>query len=215
MKNSLIIFCLYAVSILGYLGFSLGCSTKTTYNHLGKAGENLAPVLHYTGTVNVPKPPKVKIARMVSDSEVELFIEQEFSNNIIVGSLDDYDYAILDRESVLKMVGYIPLFRNSIDIPYVSELWDCEQYARLWSIGVQLALLWSYGEIENGQALVAVISVEQKVEWGGVPPGGYHALNGIPAWGPDGLEIIVVEPQSGAWTTHNNYPNKPFEIELE
>lgn len=84
-----------------------------------------------------------------------------------------------------------------------SENLDCDNFAMIYK---SMASIASYKSNEKIEPAIALIIVEQKKSFGGVPVGRLHMLNLVfcsNGW-------YVFEPQSGKWCDFNDYPNQEY-----
>lgn len=82
-----------------------------------------------------------------------------------------------------------------------SENLDCDNYAMIYK---SMSSIASYKSGEKVEPAIALIIVEQKNAFGGVPAGGLHMLNLI--FASNGW--YVFEPQTGEWCNFDKYPNQ-------
>lgn len=100
------------------------------------------------------------------------------------------DSAISDHFGMMRR--YSPLSEDN-------DLFDCDDYAFTFK-----AIVSCYGSMLGRNYECGVIIVEQEKAFGGIPAGGYHALNIIMV---DGV-MNVLEPQTYEFTPLSEYPNK-------
>lgn len=82
-----------------------------------------------------------------------------------------------------------------------AENLDCDNFAMIYK---SMASVASYKSGESVEPAVALIIVEQKHEFGGVPVGALHMLNLV--FASNGW--YVFEPQTGEWCDFDDYPNQ-------
>lgn len=94
-------------------------------------------------------------------------------------------------------------FENGIMPINQNETLDCDNFAMLYK---SLMSVSSYKSNIEHEPAVALIIVEQKYSFGGVPPGALHMLNLVfasNAW-------YVFEPQTGKYIKLEHYPNQKY-----
>ena len=94
-------------------------------------------------------------------------------------------------------------FKNGIMPINQKENLDCDNFAMLYKSLMSVAGYKSNIEIEPAVALVVV---EQRNEFGGIPKGGLHMLNLIFT----SRNWYIFEPQTGKYIELENYPNQEF-----
>jgi hypothetical protein len=148
-------------------------------------------------SINGVRVPKLEIV----GSQSAQTVRTKF-NVIDMVMLADRNYAIPKHRSMLAFIEWVnTLYFNSPELRYVPESYDCENYTRTFAVLADLG-----GVSVKGQHSIFRIYVEQKVAWGGVPSGGYHALvlfKSDRGW-------FVLEPQTGDVITLDRYPNKQY-----
>jgi hypothetical protein len=86
-----------------------------------------------------------------------------------------------------------------------NKLFDCDDYAFTFK-----AIVSCYGSMLGSNYECGVITVKQEEAFGGIPAGGYHALNIILI---DGV-MNVLEPQTYEFTPLSEYPNRKHIYDL-
>ena len=97
------------------------------------------------------------------------------------------------------MADHFGLMRRYAKLNKANVLFDCDDYAFTFK-----AMVSCYGKMLGDNYLCGVLTVKQEKEFGGVPAGGYHALNVILI---DGV-LNVLEPQTYEYTPLAEYPNR-------
>jgi hypothetical protein len=126
-------------------------------------------------------------------------IEKVGARGVLFSPLLDGNYFVWEYDNAIK---FLKEYRKSVwDIHYKSTARDCDDFAFDFKNWVQ----FNYADSYNLDAAipVAIIFVNQKHEFGGVPAGGYHTLIGIAT----NQGVLIYEPQSGHYDTLENYPN--------
>lgn len=94
-------------------------------------------------------------------------------------------------------------FENGIMPINQNETLDCDNFAMLYK---SLMSVSSYKSNIEHEPAVALIIVEQKHEFGGIPSGALHMLNLV--FASNGW--YVFEPQTGEYIELENYPNEKY-----
>lgn len=198
-RNQLIIFGILVLTLLGI---------GTLYNSV-VVPENRIPFMPVVDiSIQGRELPVLKPGSdALSNREIQQNIYKETSKYI--DGLADTTYQALDYCSFEELTHWMNWFYwNTPKLRYKPEAYDCDNYARTFVVFGDLA-----GIPESpftGQLALFRIYVEQKEKWGGVPAGGYHALVMLltdKGW-------IVYEPQSGAITPFNKYPNRNYILKI-
>jgi hypothetical protein len=92
-------------------------------------------------------------------------------------------------------------FRTQRDSLYVPETFDCDKFAKAFSLAAELSAGRS---ISGAQPLVGRIYVRQDHPFGGVAAGGAHALSFFAS----DRGVFIVEPQGGTVCPLSEYPNR-------
>lgn len=128
-------------------------------------------------------------------------------------SFDDKKYFVPTLESVRMFNSWVIRTMREVGLRYLKERFDCENFSGLYVAMFHFAARLS----DNGdaQAAVADIAVEQYYEWGGVPPGGRHALVALAVESGGKIGVVVIEPQNPRkidWL--DKYPNEIYRVKL-
>lgn len=132
------------------------------------------------------------------------FVELDVSSNIEILMLDrsfrEVDYFFFKKfNSWFKKVK----FENGIMPINQNETLDCDNFAMLYK---SLMSVSSYKSSVEHEPAVALIIVDQRHEFGGVPPGALHMLNLV--FASNGW--YVFEPQTGKYIKLEHYPNQKY-----
>ena len=126
-------------------------------------------------------------------------IIRHYSSNADLHVYDtSYDSA---NKNVLGSVmsDHFGMMRRYAKLQDENILFDCDDYAFTFK-----SMVSCYGLMLGENYLCGVLTVKQEKEFGGVPAGGYHALNIMLV----NDVLIVVEPQTYKYTPLAEYPNR-------
>ena len=97
------------------------------------------------------------------------------------------------------MSDHFGMMRRYAKLQKENVLFDCDDYAFTFK-----AMVSCYGLMLGENFLCGVLTVKQEKAFGGVPAGGYHALNAMLI---DGV-FHVLEPQTYEYIPLSEYPNR-------
>ena len=97
------------------------------------------------------------------------------------------------------IADHFGLMRRYAKLQKENALFDCDDYAFTFK-----AMVSCYGLMLGKNYLCGVLTVKQEKAFGGVPAGGYHALNAMLI---DGV-FHVLEPQTYEYIPLSEYPNR-------
>lgn len=124
---------------------------------------------------------------------------KQYSSNADV-HIYDVSYQSINKQSLRhvirdhsKLVGKYKRLKGG------DQLFDCDDYAFTFK-----AMVSCYSLLLGANYECGVITVRQVVKFGGMPAGGYHALNLVLM---DGV-LVVIEPQTYLYAPLSEYPNR-------
>lgn len=107
--------------------------------------------------------------------------------------------SVNERELSFIIADHFGMIRRYATLVEVNEQFDCDDYAFTFK-----SIVSCYGSLFGSNYECGVITVKQVKGFGGVPAGGYHALNIILL---DGV-LNVLEPQTYQFAPLSEYPNR-------
>lgn len=171
------------------------------------------------GTVTLPALPTWQAPR-VERAEFTAWDVQIHAAALAPGAtvdLTDTTFTILNHETMLELLRWTDAIyraRSRGRNPYTPEAWDCDKFAKAYTLAVELCA----GDAGvKAQPLAARVYVEQRAEFGGVggTVAGRHAVVGART----DRGYYVIEPQPGALIGVRvvplaEYPNKIFRLRI-
>lgn len=122
--------------------------------------------------------------------------------------MEDSRYFLPTKDNMEVIISYLGELFKKLEIHYVADATDCDDFARLKSELAQLILGQAYG-IEASPTIFTIF-VQQKTTWASVPAGGGHAVCAFACFNEETgkAEAYVWEPQNDELIAANDYPNK-------
>ena len=143
----------------------------------------------------------LRFGHQIGNNSVKIDVPTSVQIMMLDGSFREVDYYFFRKfNNWFKDVK----FQNGIMAINQNETLDCDNFAMLYKSLMSVA---SYKSKIEQELAVALVVVEQKNEFGGIPgTGGLHMLNLIftsRAW-------YIFEPQTGEYIELQNYPNQKY-----
>ncbi len=154
--------------------------------------------------LTLPPPPAWPAARAETNWSVEDF-SAEFAK-----SSDHAPRIIYSRESFVRpdhawLTAYAEWFnrlQKALKLTYKDQAWDCDDFARCFVAFADMVALGA-GE-SRGSIGVGWATVHNRLAFGGVGPGGGHAIVVVAT----SNGIFVIEPSTGKMAALGKYPNR-------
>ena len=132
-------------------------------------------------------------------------IIKQYSKGADVHVYDPSYTSISERTLSYVIADHFGMMRRYAKLKEENELFDCDDYAFTFK-----AMVSCYGMMFGKNYECGVLTVKQEKAFGGIPAGGYHALNVILI---DGV-LNVLEPQTYEFTPLSEYPNRDNIMDL-
>jgi len=142
----------------------------------------------------------LRFGHQIGNNSVKIDVPTNVSIMMLDGAFREVDYFFFRKfNNWFKNVK----FQNGIMAINQNETLDCDNFAMLYK---SLMSVSSYKSKVDHEPAVALVVVEQRHAFGGVPAGALHMLNLVftsRAW-------YIFEPQTGEYIELENYPNQKY-----
>lgn len=167
-------------------------------------------------TVNLPKLPKWE-APNVARAEFSAAEVQLHASLLLPGvpvDLTDANFTIVHHETALAILAWTDVVYRTTGHGYTPESWDCDKFAKAYSLAVEWA---ASAAGVKAQPLVARVFAVQANSFANVPgnPNSAHALAGLRT----DQGYFILEPQGGGSTAFRliqleAYPNRIYRVRI-